>query len=162
MRAFYYIFILFLTLCLNACQEGLTPEFGKKEANIYGKLIVVSGINSWPPPDSALELRVVAFKEYPPKDIIGEILSGNAYFTDTLPRFVDTIPFSLKIDTPPVELKYIVGALRYGSILEWKVIGVYTTDTSSKNPTSIYVKRGDVINDVNIFVDFYNLPKQPF
>ncbi len=162
MKKFSDIFIVSLILFLNACQEGLTPEFGKKEANIYGKLIVVSGINSWPSPDSALELRVVAFKEYPPKDIIGEILSGNAYFTDTLPRFVDSIPFSLKIDTPPVELKYIVGALRYGSILEWKVIGVYTMDTLSKKPSTIYVKKGDIITDINIFVDFNNLPEQPF
>lgn len=162
MKKLSYIFILFLALFLNACQEGLTPEFGTREAIIYGKLIVVSGITSWPSPDSALELRVVAFKEYPPKDIIGEIISGNAYFTDTLPRFADTIPFSLKIDTPPVELKYIVGALRYGSLTQWKVIGVYTMDTSSKKPAAVYVKKGDKISNVNIFVDFYNLPKQPF
>lgn len=162
MKKFFYISIVFLILFLNGCQEGLTPEFGKKEANIYGKLIVVSGVNSWPPPDSAIELRVVAFKEYPPKDIIGEILSGSAYFTDTLPRFIDTIPFSLRIDTPPVELKYIVGALRYGSIVEWKVIGVYTMDTSSKKPATIYVKKGDIISNINIFVDFNNLPEQPF
>ncbi len=146
----------------TACQDGLSPDFGKKEGNIYGNLIIVSGTDSWPSPDSALELRVVAFKEYPPKDIIGEIVSGNAYFTDTLPRFVDTIPFSLKIDTPPVELKYIVGALRYGSLVQWKVIGVYTLDTSSKQPATIFVQRGDLINKINIYVDFYNLPEQPF
>lgn len=162
MKKLFYILIVFLTFFQIACQEGLNPEFGRKEANIYGKLIVVSGINSWPPPDSALELRIVAFKEYPPKDIIGEIISGNAYFTDTLPRFADSISFSLKIDTPPIELKYIVGALRYGSIVEWKVIGVYTTDTTSKKPAAIYVKKGDAINNINIFVDFYNLPEQPF
>lgn len=162
MKKFSYIFVVSLALFLNACQEGLAPEFGKKEANIYGKLIVVSGVTSWPVPDSAIELRVVAFKEYPPKDIIGEILSGNAYFTDTLPRFIDTIPFSLKIDNPPVELKYIVGALRYGSIVEWKVIGVYTMDTLSKKPAPIYVRKGDIISNINIFVDFNNLPEQPF
>lgn len=147
-----------------ACQEGLDPTQNQNiESFIKGNVVVISGRDSWPPVDSVLELRVVGFKNYPPKDIIGEIMNGEAFFTDSLPRFIDTIPFSLKIDKPPVELRYIVCALRYGSILEWKVVGVFSDDTSYERiPKSIFVPKGRVFEGILIYVDFYHLPQQPF
>ncbi|MGQ9819346.1 MAG: hypothetical protein ACUVQ1_05410 [Candidatus Kapaibacteriales bacterium] len=155
---------LFLSLVmiflLVGCQEGLSPLNQPETAYISGSLIVISGRESWPSPDSALELRVVAFKDFPPKNIINEIVSGNAYFTDTLHRFNDTISFVLKIDNPPVRINYLAGALRYGTILDWKVLGFYTLD--GKNPQSLFLNGGDSLTNIKIFIDFYNLPPQPF
>lgn len=155
----FIIFFVFLFV-LFSCQEGLSPITQPRVAYISGNLIVVSGRESWPIADSALELRVVAFKSFPPKDLIGEIVSGNAYFTDTLPRFLDTIHYTLKIENPPVNISYLASALRYGTILEWKVIGVYTS--SGQNPKPVLVGIGDSLTNINIFIDFYNLPPQPF
>ncbi|MCX7908378.1 MAG: hypothetical protein N2560_02530 [Ignavibacteria bacterium] len=157
------IIVFILVFALFACQEGLDPTLQKEESFIKGKVIVISGKNSWPPPDSAVELRVVGFKEYPPKDLINEIVSGNAFISESLERFKDTIGFELKIEKPPVEIKYLVAALRYGSILEWKAIGVFSDEmTYERTPKKIIVTKGRVIENVNILVDFYNLPKQPF
>ncbi len=155
---------MLLAVLALSCQEGLDPTQSQHiESFIKGNVVVISGRNSWPPVDSVLELRVVGFKTYPPKDVIGEIMNGEAFFTDSLPRFVDTIPFTLKIDKPPVELRYLVCALRYGTILEWKVVGVFSDDTSfERKPKSIYIPKGKVIEGILINVDFYHLPKQPF
>lgn len=152
-----------LTLFFTSCQEGLDPTTQLGESFLKGKIIIVSGKNSWPVPDSALELRVVGFKDYPPKDLLNEIVSGNAFISDTLPRFLDTIPYELKVEKPPVEIRYLVAALRYGTIFEWKAIGVYSDEmTYERKPKSIFVSKGKVIENVNILVDFKNLPKQPF
>lgn len=156
---FICIFLV-IVLFLLSCQEGLSPLNQPKTAYISGYLIVISGKESWPSPDSALELRVVAFKDFPPKDIINEIVSGNAYYTDTLPRFNDSVSFLLKIDNPPVRINYLAAALRYGTILEWKVLGFCSTD--GKNPQSISINSGDSLTNINIFIDFFNIPQQPF
>lgn len=147
-----------------SCQEGLDPTIDQaKESYIKGNVLVISGKSSWPSPDSILELRVVGFKRYPPQDIINEILSGEAYFTDTLPRFLDTISYILKIDKTPVELNYLVCAYRYGTILEWRVAGVYSDEmTFERTPKKLFVPSGKAIENVDIKVDFRNLPKQPF
>lgn len=156
---FLYIFLVFVFLFVS-CQEGLTPLNQPKTAYISGYLIVISGKGSWPSPDSALELRVVAFKNFPPKDIINEIVSGNAYYSDTLPRFNDSVSFVLKIENPPVRINYLAATLRYGTILEWRVLGFYSSDGNFTK--SLFIDSGDSLTNFNIFIDFYNLPQQPF
>ncbi|MCX7879211.1 MAG: hypothetical protein N2517_00935 [Ignavibacteria bacterium] len=160
--------IIFITLLLNlltfSCYEGLDPTKEISESFVKGKVIVTSGKSSWYAPDSAYELRVVGFKKYPPTDILGEILTGNAFFTDTLPRFLDTIPFNIKFQKPPLEIQYLVAALRYDtSIFKWKVIGVFSDDTSfERTPRKLFIEKGKIIENVVIYVDFRRLPKQPF
>ncbi|MFN3781115.1 MAG: hypothetical protein ACK4SO_02940 [Candidatus Kapaibacteriota bacterium] len=150
-------------ILLLSCQEGLDPTSQQQESYLKGNVVVISGVNSWPKLDSALELRVVGFKEYPPQDLFNDIISNNAFISDSLPRFVDTIPFQLKIEKPPVEIRYLVAALRYGTIFEWKVIGVYSDEmTYERKPKIIFVPKGKVIENITILVDFRNLPKQPF
>ncbi len=162
MKIYVLLLILGLALLLFSCQGGLNPEEAQKESVIKGNVIITSGFQSWPNPDSALEIRVVAFRKFPPADVLTEVLSGNAYYTDALPRFRDTIPYVLNINDPPDTLEYISCALRYGTIFQWKVIGVYTLDTLTRKPQTIFVPNGKTITDVNIYVDFYNLPEQPF
>ncbi len=146
-----------------SCQEGLDPTIPKGDSYVKGRVIVISGSNSWPNPDSALEMRVVGFKEYPPKDILNDVIAGNAFISDTLPRFLDTIPFKLKIEKPPEEIRYLVVAIRYGTIFEWRVVGVYSDEMSyERKPKKILVSKGQIVEKIDILVDFKNLPKQPF
>lgn len=154
-----YLLFFVLALIVLSCDGGLNPEIDRN-AYINGKIIFISPRSEFPPKDSLKDLRVVCFKDYPPKNIIEDVLTGNAYFTEqSLSYENDTVPFSIKISDPPVELKYIVAAQNYGTLVEWRAIGVYKTgnDTLSK----IYVEKGKKY-EIQIKVDWKNLPYQPF
>lgn len=153
-----FSFIVFSLLL--SCNEGLSPEF-KQKTILQGTIIYKSGLSSWPPQDSLKDLRAVAFKTYPPQNIVQEILSGSAYFTqESLPYYVDSSHFSIEIPDAPVTLKYIAVAQEYGTIMEWRVIGIYKAENSD-SASSLLINKGE-IKDITIYVDFNNLPPQPF
>ncbi len=151
-----------LLFFITACNEGLQPQPPVEKSFISGLITYVNGKDKWPPPDSVIEIRVVAFKNYPPKDIIAEITNGNAYFTEALPKFVDTSSYMLEISKPPQTIKYLVVAQQYGSLFEWRSIGVWTLSGDNTKPSSITIEPGKTYTGLNITVDFDNLPPQPF
>ncbi len=159
------IYIYFI-LTLSSCDMGLAPKEPSKKSYISGQISYKGGRASWPLPDSVLEIRLVAFKNYPLSDsssILKELTDGNAYFTiDTLPRFVDKADYSLEIIDPPALLKYIAVAQRYGNLFQWRVIGVYSETGDNTKPSTVMVNPGDSLTNINIEVDFLNLPPQPF
>lgn len=145
------------------CHGGLEPTDPLEKSFVRGSISYVGGAENWPREDSVKEIRAVAFKSYPPKDIFNEILSENAYFTqDTLPRFVAESSYEIEIPEPPTELKYIAVAQRYGTIMEWLAIGVYAVEGDPANPTAVRIKAGETADSIDIVVDFDNLPPQPF
>ncbi|MCX7736396.1 MAG: hypothetical protein N2319_06750 [Candidatus Kapabacteria bacterium] len=158
-----YILLIFI---FSSCDMGLAPKEPTKKSFISGIITYKGGTNNWPPPDSVLEIRLVAFKNYPLSDsssILRELTEGNAYFTlDTLPRFVEKANYSLEITDPPALLKYIAVAQRYGNLFQWRVIGVYSETGDNTKPSSVMVNPGDSLKNINIEVDFLNLPPQPF
>ncbi len=155
------IFALFLVL--TACNEGLTPPEKEQQTFLNGTVHFINGISNWPPEDSCKAVRIVAFKNYPPQDIIKELSEGNAYFTmNSLPLFVDSSSFSLEIKNAPVELKYIVAAMQFtNDITSQKVIGVWSLNENKFEPSSINIEKGKSYS-INIDIDFSNLPPQPF
>lgn len=156
-----YIFF-FLLIFSFACNEGLQPPPPVAKSYISGLVTYIKGKDKWPPQDSVVDIRVVAFKNYPPEDILGEITKGEAFFTNSLPFFVDTSSFFLEIPKPPVTLNYIVVAQQYASLFDWRVIGVWTVSGDNTKPSSINVEPGKTYSGININVDFDNLPPQPF
>lgn len=158
----FFITIFILLALFSGCDEGLKPPQQIK-SYLKGTIYYIGGKDNWPPADSVQEIRVVAFKNYPPGDILSEIINNNAYFTlDPLPTFVDKSDFSIEIHNPPVTIKYLVCALRYGNILEWKAIGFLKSKIDTTQPEQIEVKQNEVIDSLIIYVDFKNLPPQPF
>lgn len=150
-------FLLLLSVFLFSCG-GLEPI---PKTILSGEVVFIHGIDKWPPKDSLFDMRVVALKTYPPKNLITEIMGGEAYFTeDSLGFFVDKTNFTLEIEDAPVELKYIAVAYQYGDIFQWKVIGVYTLTNDNTNPSSIKIEEMQQY-DIKIYVDFDNLPPQP-
>jgi len=149
---------------LMSCQEGLEPPPPEQKSFIGGKITFIGGAENWPPEDSVFAVRVVAFKDYPPKDIITELISGNAYFTlESLPLFIDSTSFSIEIPETPVIFKYIAVALQYtDDIMSQRAIGVYTLTGDYTLPSSVEIKTGQKINNIDIEVDFNDLPPQPF
>jgi hypothetical protein len=156
---------IILTLPLfYSCQEGLEPPPPEQKSFIGGKITFIGGSDNWPPEDSVYAVRVVAFKDYPPQDIITELISGNAYFTlESLPFFVDTATFSIEIPETPVTFQYIAVALQYtDDIMTQRAIGVYTLTGDKTQPSQVELNTGERINDLDIEVDFNDLPPQPF
>lgn len=156
-----YIFLILLIFSV-ACDKGLQPPPPVAKSYLTGLITYLNGKDKWPPADSVIDIRVVAFKNYPPKDILEEITKGEAFFTNSLPFFVDTSSFSLEIPEPPVTLNYIVVAQQYASLFDWRVIGVWTLTEDNTKPSSINVEPGKTYSGINIKVDFDNLPPQPF
>ena len=82
---------------------------------------------------------------------------------NSMPLRVDSTSWELLITDPPVELKYIVVALQTNTnIFNQHVVGVYTISGDKNNPSWIKVEKGESFNNINIEVDFENLPPQPF
>ncbi|MCS7000249.1 MAG: hypothetical protein RML15_08290 [Bacteroidota bacterium] len=156
-----------LVLVFSGCDGGLDPTALPPEAIISGRLLVRGGKETYPPPDSLRDLRVVAFRTIPrDSSVIAAVLSGQAYFTQTpvidSTHYTITIPFGE--NTPePLRLEYIAVAQLYGPNLfgDWRVVGVYATDTLW-TPRALTVSRGERRTDIDITIDFRNPPPQPF
>jgi hypothetical protein len=153
------IWLLLAALCVGGCTGGLDPTTLPVEAVIRG---TVSFRGTWPPADSLRDLRVVAFQNYPPTDVVGEVLGGRALFSERLPFFVESAPYELRVERPPVTFRYLIVAQQYGPDLfrHWRVVGVYGRDPTQ--PESLRVEPGEVYPRVDIVVDFDHLPPQPF
>ena len=96
-----------------------------------------------------------------------EVISGNAtVYPDlnesNLPYYVDTTFFFVDLD--PGVYEYVVVAQQFGSniSLDWLAAGQYDTVLTDPLPTTIIVEAGIVLDNINIEVDFNDLPVQPF
>ena len=156
------LLITFFSIVLISCDGGLDPSQVKvKTGYIKGTINYINGANNWPPSDSVKDIRVVAFKNYPPNGILEEVISGNAFYTlISLPFFVDSSNFEIEIPEPPLNVKYLVVAQQFGGLVDWRAIGVLY-GISATNPTEFTVNQGET-KYVKINVDFNNLPPQPF
>lgn len=158
LRVFYFIFCFAV---FSGCDQGLAPEPPPQygiAGNIYFK--------NWPPPDSVLDLRLVAFKNYPSGDIVSEVLQGKARFTSTLgPYGADTISYLLLLSPlPPGIYEYIAVAQQFGSNLfrDWRPVGVYRNNTGDMTrPGSLFVPANQIVQGIDIKVDFRNPPQPP-
>ena len=107
------------------------------------------------------------FKLYPPENILEELSAGRAFVypaigEDNLPYYVDSTSFVMELD--PGYYEYVAVAQQYGPSLftDWLAAGQYDTLFSDDLPTAITVSEGELLEDINIDVDFDNLPPQPF
>lgn len=161
-------------IALSGCDKGLAPlnEISGFKGVIYYK--------NWPPADSTLELRVVAFKDYPADSsgILEALLSGRAVVYPqvtegvdranmTLGRFKDTVHYdflsagtTLRIGT----YNYVVLAWRFGPnyLADWRPAGVYSGTPNSFQPAPVKVYEYKTTPDIDMYVDFDNLPPKPW
>ncbi len=157
------LFLCGLVSVLSACDGGLEPA---EKPLISGMITFKGGNSSWPPADSVREVRIVAFRVYPPQDIISEVLNERAYFTQqSLPLFGDTASYTIELPNPaPDHIAAVVAALRYGDniMADWRVIGLYSTSGDNSTPSPLNLVDQPSNRNINITVDFDNLPPQPF
>ena len=147
-----------LSLFILSCDHGLKPSGEKIQKPGFGGTIYFKG--SWP--DTVYEVRVVAFRIYPPEDIANEILQGRAKFTDELPLNVPSTDY--KLFTEPGEWQYVITAMRYGEdiLKDWMVIGVYDETPEDTIPTPVFVPENKFVRGIDMVCDFENPPPQPF
>lgn len=153
---------LFLMFLITACDHGLSPVEKEDPIMISGISGQINYIN-WP--DTVINLKIIVFKEFPPQNILVEIQTGKAVaypaeFSESLPRYVSESGYSIQLD--PGEYGYVVVAEQYGGLFDWRAIGQYDTAPNDSLPTPITVLPDSFLADINIFVDFDNLPIQPF
>lgn len=156
--------IIFLIFC-QACDHGLAPPPPEKiEQGILGTIYYIGNF-----PDSLREHRLIAAKMNRKfrsmNEILNLILSGSdsiqiypSITQSPLPlQKVDSINYRFVLQ--PAVYKYIAVVQTTGAILDstkWKVVGVYSAKPE------IEVKIGQFIENVDITVDYDNLPIQPF
>jgi len=159
----FSIFILVL-LILIGCDHGLEPAEPKD------KITGISGtvyFQNWPSVDSLKHLRIVAFISFPPQDIFTELISETAFAypaisdTGNLPYFVDSVYYQFELAAG--EYQYIAVAQHYETLLfsGWRAVGQYDTDATPE-PTAVTVFEDSLLENIDINVDFKNLPIQPF
>jgi len=159
------IIALLMSFFLASCDHGLEPP--KERTAISGTITY----QNWPPADSLKDLRLVAFEEYPPLDIFSEIISGQAvvYPPIAAPAGLpmnNIESYDYIMDLPAGNYAYLVVAQLYGNNItaDWRAVGQYDTTGSGLDsiPTAITLAQNQVLDSINIHVDFHNLPYQPF
>lgn len=159
---------IFVLVVLNSCDKGLSPvntsDTGNSLPIVSGTIYFKGGKNSFPPLDSLKDLRVAFFKKYPDStNIMNDFLSGNISFTDsTITLFQDSVNYSTIIKNFPVTFSYIAVVQNYAGLLDWRVVGIYSGSDNNNAPKTLEVTENKEYKHVNIYVDFQNLPEQPF
>lgn len=155
--------LILLFVVIVSCDEGLKPPDKSGKSYIAFNFFYVGGVEKWPDSTEMKAMRFVAFKSYPPKDILQDVIDGEAYFTFlSLPLYVESSSKLIEIPDTPQKLEYLVAAWQYmDSLSAQKVAGVYTESGDNTKPSSIFLDKGDTAI-IDIFIDFENLPPQPF
>ena len=165
MKYIYLMTLLAVALSLYTCDHGLQPaeDSQSSRSGISG---TISYIN-WPLAENLYDLRLVVFNRYPPGDIFGELGEGRAHVypaigQNGLPFYVDSTAYVMELD--PGYYAYVAVAQQFGSNIfeDWLAAGQYDTIFSDELPTPITVISGELLEDINIQVDFDSLPPQPF
>jgi hypothetical protein len=153
----------------SGCNEELGPL--DNPSGFSG----VIRFRNWPPATDIKEMRLVALDAIP-KDSTGVIpmlIAGKAAVYPPVPgdyfqTLVDSIPYeftdksgtNLQVKSYP----YVAVWYQYGpSILhDWRPAGIYSTAPDNVEPAPVRVVLHRVTPNINILVDFQNLPPIPW
>lgn len=155
------LLVVTVALVLSGCNEGLAPRI--ETSGISG----VIRYKNWPPPDSLRDLRLVAFKQFPPTNIILDVLQGRAIVypgigdTALVPFYVDSLIYSAPL--PAGRYEYVVIAQQYGPnvFTDWRPVGQYDLDSNYAVPSPVIVYEGATTRFIDFNVDFRNPPPFP-
>ncbi len=165
MRSIHVLAIL-TTLFLLSCDGGLTlpPDI---EPGLSGVLTVQG---PWPVQDSVKTLWIFASQIYPidSSKVASGILTNQILL---YPSIAESLPYNFTMlafnfPLPPGTYYYIGLLQRFGDNLldpkSYRVVGVYSDAGSPGIPKTVTVREFEVVTSVNLTIDFYNLPPQPF
>jgi hypothetical protein len=158
--------VLLATVMAGGCDEGLQPP-----ATAPAVPGIVSGtvrFLNWDSAGTFLDLRLVFFRNFPPPDIIQEVLQGRASVYPplgggslALPG-ADSVAYAATVS--PGVYRYIAIAQQFGPdvMADWRAVGQYDLDTNLTIPSPVTVAAGERLAGIDISVDFDHLPPPPF
>ncbi|MBP6672067.1 MAG: hypothetical protein KA247_02910 [Bacteroidetes bacterium] len=155
-----------VVLFTGGCSEqGLNPETFTDP----GFTGTISFIGAVPPPDSLLDLRVVAVPYYPIdtvfQTLILKIIEGTIPFGENISAHAavgSTMRYEMLVH--PQSYPYAAVVQQFGPDVfsQWKVVSVFGISIGNNTPGNVHVQDGKVTQNINFIVDFYHLPPQPF
>jgi hypothetical protein len=158
------IVIVIAIMGLPACDHGIAPPAEVLPA--AGKINGTISYSNWPEDLSSIRnLKVVVFTNFPPGNILEEVINGKAIvyppeLNESLPKGVETTTYTMEL--PAGTYEYVVVAQQFGGLYDWRAVGQYDTTPQDSLPTPIVVTGGSNMGNIDITVDFDNLPIQPF
>ncbi len=161
MKTFLFCLTIFLMV---SCDHGIKPSDGSAQKTaISGTIYYIN----WPPADSLKNLKLVVFKSFPPNDILSEVIAGTALaypvdLVESLPVEVDSTFYEMELDAGIYE--YVAIAQQFGMDVfsDWRAVGQYDLSPADSLPSAVTVIQDSVKQNIDIHVDFDNLPIQPF
>ncbi len=171
MKSIFIFLLLSIFVCIISCDHGLAPPTKEIiEQGITGTIYYRGTF-----PDSLKEHRLFAAKMYRKFSSMNEIMMLIFSGSDSIHIYPSIIQPALSLTKedsikyrfvlPPASYKYFAVAQTTGSIFDstkWKIVGVYSSDSLRIIPDEVVVQPGMFLRDVNIYVDYDNLPPQPF
>ncbi len=163
--------LIVIALVVLSCDGGLAPP-PPIEPGFGGTITFVR--STWPPQDSVVNLWIFASQIYPLDST--KVFAGifpnppNPPTIFLYPSLAQNLPFrvdsvSYKFLLPSTTYKYI-GVLQHFrndlSIRSFRVVGMYGTNTSPPQPIAVQVREFEFVQGININVNFYQPPPQPF
>lgn len=156
-----------LILSLNGCgEQGLNPDT-YQEPGFSGAMNFTGRI---PPPDSLIDVRIVAVPYYPVDSTFAELFDkivtkGIIPFSENMKEKVlpsSTVEYLFSVK--PQIYYYVAVVQQYGPnpLQHWKVVGVYGYSPSHPHPVPVTVVDGVMTDGIDFTIDFYNVPIQPF
>ena len=161
MRSNPLLSMVFAIIFMAACNQGLAPP--DKPTGFEGTIYY----SNWDSAGSVVNLKLVVCKNYPPADIVSEVLSGEAKayppeLSQSLPINMDSTAYTMEIEAGYYE--YIIVAQQFGNNVyeDWRAVGQYDITPQDSLPAPVTIKDGEILESIDIFVDFEHLPIQPF
>lgn len=164
--------LLIIWIFLAGCDGGLSPT-PSAEPGLSGTVYFAK--NTWPgtpaSPDSLVNLWIFASMDYPLDS--NSVLTGILYspprifvypsLDQNLPSYVDSVQYFFPLKT--AFYKYI-GIIQHTqpdfNIRSFRVVGFAKSVSDSTQPLQVEIREGQIVSGVNISVNFYKLPPQPF
>ncbi|MFN0157889.1 MAG: hypothetical protein ACKVRP_07440 [Bacteroidota bacterium] len=154
-------------LLFVSCNEGLSPS-STTPPTPTGNVSGVVRFTNWDSAGTVVDIRLVLFRNFPPNDIVGEVIGGQAVVYPVLgagalvPFGADSIQYNLELAVGTYQ--YVAIAQQFGpnNLADWRAVGQYDLDTNLTVPTSIVITVDDTTSGIDVNVDFDNLPPPPF
>ncbi|MGA9116220.1 MAG: hypothetical protein WB626_05540, partial [Bacteroidota bacterium] len=158
---------LLAALAVTGCDRGIAPPETLPPAGIMTGTVTFL---SWDSAGSTYDIRLVAFRRFPPTSILEEVLTGRAVVhppvgPGSVPLALpDTPAVSYTVRLPPGIYPYVVVAQQFGPVFssDWRPVGQYDLDSNLAVPSPVEAVAGDTTRNVDITVDFTRLPPPPF
>jgi len=160
--------LILFGMVFSSCTHGLEPPRVPKVQPGFGGTVYF--VSPWPHPpvDSVYDIRVVAFYNYPPQNILTAVLNSQVLVyppigPGTAPKlFVDSMSYLFDV-TSATTFKYVAVAMEYGPNYEtdWKVVGAYGYSHGIGAPDSVVIPANTFLNGTDVNVDFKNPPPNP-